>query len=346
MATDQLGVALIGSGLFAQEEHLPALLSNPSLKLVAIYSRSLASAKSLSKDLKDVDLYSEDSGEGKGYADLLKRADLKGVIVCLPIPNQPAFIKQALSAGKHVLSEKPVAPTLAAGKELIDWYRSSIPASTIWAVAENFRYLDTFRYGAEQISQLGRVLGLRVRLGQMVKPGGKWYETAWRKTPDYQGGFLLDGGVHYIAGTRVLLGTANAIVRTSAHSQQLQEHLPPVDTVDATVKLASGATGTVSISFGTTFKSNEYSVACENGIVSVLRGKVVVTKDEADEVKEFPDEGSGVAPESKAWGESLVSGKPDTRQIPEEALADLELLEAFLRSGEQNGAPIELKYSV
>ncbi|KAF2802671.1 NAD(P)-binding protein [Mytilinidion resinicola] len=252
MATDRLGVALIGSGLFAQEEHLPALLSNPSLKLVAVYSRSLASAKSLSKDLKDVDLYSKDSGEGKGYADLLKRANLKGVIICLLIPNQPAFIKQALSAGKHVLSEKPVAPTLAAGKELIDWYR----------------------------------------------------------------GFLLDGGVHYIAGTRVLLGTANAIVRTSAHSQQLQEHLPPVDTVDATVKLASGAIGTILISFGTTFKSNKYSVACKNGIVSVLRGKVIVTKDKADK------------------GKSLVSGKPDTRQIPEEALADLELLEAFLRSRE------------
>jgi hypothetical protein len=28
-----------------------------------------------------VELYSEDSGEGKGYADLLKRDDLKGVII-------------------------------------------------------------------------------------------------------------------------------------------------------------------------------------------------------------------------------------------------------------------------
>lgn len=170
------------------------------------------------------------------------------------------------------------------------------------------------------------MLGLRVRMGQMVKPGGKWYETAWRKTPDYQGGFLLDGGVHYIAGTRVFLGPTNAIVRTSAHTQQLQEHLPPVDTVDATVKLASGATGTVSMSFGTTFKGNEYSVACENGTVTVLRGKVVVIKDGAEEVKEFPDEGSGVTPESRAWGESIVSGKADPRQSPEEALADLELV--------------------
>jgi len=263
----------------------------------------------------------------------------------LPIPAQPAFIKQALLAGKHVLSEKPIAPTLAAAEELIAWYRSSLPGSTIWAVAENFRYLATFRYGGEQVKELGRVLGLRVRMGQMVKPGGKWYETAWRKTPDYQGGFLLDGGVHYIAGTRVLLGTNNAIVRTSAHSQQLQEHLPPVDTVDAAVKLANGATGTVSISFGTTFKGNEYVVACEKGTMTVLRGKVVVNRDGMEEVKEFPDEGTGVAQESRAWGGSILAGMPDPKQSPEEALADLEILEAFLRSGEQYGAPIELKYT-
>jgi len=211
-------------------------------------------------------------------------------------------------------------------------------------VAENFRYLATFRYGREQVKDLGRVLGLRVCMSQMVKPGGKWYETAWRKSPDYQGGFLLDGGVHYIAGTRVLLGTDNAIVRTSTHSQQLQEHLPPVDTVDATVKLANGATGTVSISFGTTFKGNEYVVACEKGTVAVLRGKVVVNRDGTEKVKEFPDEGTGVAEESRAWSESILAGKADLKQSPEEALADLDILEAFLRSGEQNGAPVELKY--
>lgn len=74
------GIALVGSGIFAKEEHLPAIRSTQLLVLKAVYSRSLKSAKSLSENLSDVDLYSEDS-EGKTYEDLLKRDDIKGVII-------------------------------------------------------------------------------------------------------------------------------------------------------------------------------------------------------------------------------------------------------------------------
>lgn len=73
-------IALIGSGIFAKEEHLPAIRSTPLLNLKAVYSRSLASAKSLSSELSNVDLYSEDQ-DGKSYDDLLKREDIVGVII-------------------------------------------------------------------------------------------------------------------------------------------------------------------------------------------------------------------------------------------------------------------------
>jgi predicted dehydrogenase len=95
-----------------------------------------------------------------------------------------------LSAGKHVLSEKPVAKDLATAHELIDWYHKNIDTKkTIWAVAENFRYLGRFQYGAEQVQQLGDILGFRLRMHAMVKPGAKYYETEWRKTPEYQASF-------------------------------------------------------------------------------------------------------------------------------------------------------------
>jgi hypothetical protein len=54
--------------------------------------------------------------------------------------------------------------------------------------------------------------------------------------------------------------------------------------------------------------------------------KVTVTKDGKEEVTEFKDESSGVMPEVKAWAEGLVAGKPNPRQSPEEALADLEIV--------------------
>lgn len=243
---------------------------------------------------------------------------------------QPEYIKQALSAGKHVLAEKPIAKDIATASALLQWYRSNIDsAKATWSVAENFRFLDDFVYGAEQVATLGRVLGFRTRMHAFVQPGSKYFETAWRKVPEYQGGFLLDGGVHFVAATRLLLGPANAPERVSAFTAQLQEHLPPVDTVDATWRTKSGVSGTFSVSFGTTFKGSEYVVACEKGTVAVLRGKVVVTRDGEEEVKEFADSASGVKEEVKAWGEAIAAGKQDPRQTPEEALNDLKLVSFF-----------------
>jgi predicted dehydrogenase len=153
-----------------------------------------------------------------------------------------------------------------------------------------------------------------------------WIETPWRKTPEYQGGFLLDGGVHFIAGTRLLLGADNRPNRISAFSTQLQKHLPPVDTVDAIWRTESGISGTFSISFGTTFRGSEYIVACEKGTVCVSRGVVVVTVDGKEEREEFADEGSGVKQEVAAWAAGLGKNQMDKEQSPQEALQDLRVV--------------------
>ncbi|KAF2280655.1 NAD(P)-binding protein [Westerdykella ornata] len=339
------GIALVGSGIFAKEEHLPAIRATPLLSLKAVYSRSLKSAQALSAELSGVDLYSEDQ-EGKTFGDLLKRDDIVGVIIALPIPVQPSYIKQALSAGKHVLAEKPIAKDVATAQELLSWYNASVKKTTAaptFAIAENFRFFESFDFAAQQVTTLGRVLEFRTRVSNLVQPGGKYFETAWRKTPEYQGGFLLDGGVHFVAATRMLLGNVAAPAKVSAFTAQLQEHLPPLDTLNATVQLKNGASGTLSISFGTTFTGSEYAVAAEKGRVWVSRGKVIVTRDGQEDVREFPEEGNGVKQEVKAWAESLVKGETNPRQSPEEALKDLELLEACLLSGEKGGAPISLE---
>jgi predicted dehydrogenase len=154
-------------------------------------------------------------------------------------------------------------------------------------------------------------------------------ETPWRKTPAYQGGFLLDGGVHFIAGTRLLLGETNRPTRISAFSNQLQEHLPPVDTVDATWRTESGISGTFSLSFGTSFKGSEYIVACEKGTVSVSRGVVIVTVNGKEEEKKFADEGSGVKQEVAAWAKGLENRSMDPQQSPQEALQDLRVVSQY-----------------
>lgn len=343
-----IGVAIIGSGIFVAEEHLPAVKACSHLTLKAIYSRSLKSAQNLSAG---VDLYSNDSGSGKTYHDLLLREDIHAVILALPILSQPEYIETALAAGKHVLSEKPIAGDVKTAERLIQFYRGGkAKGGATWGVAENFRFLESFEFGAKEVQRLGRVLGFGVKVFSNVKRGGKYFETEWRNKPEYQGGFLLDGGVHFIAGTRILLGEAARPAALSAYTTLLQEHLPPVDTVNSIWQTKSGISGTFSVSFGTTLSGSEYTVACEKGSVTIVRSKVTVREGEEKDgnitESEFTWEGSGVKQEVDAWAESIVVGMANPAQAPEQALADLEILEKMLKSGEGQGKTEALHYQI
>jgi predicted dehydrogenase len=147
------------------------------LTLKAVYSRSLKSAKTITTESTNVDLYSDDSGSGKSLDDLLARSDIQAVIIALPIKNQPDYIRKAMLTGKHVLSEKPIAENVKDARELLKWYRSEIDTQRVtWGVAENFRYLASYDHAAEAVKKMGRILGFRVRMHSMVE-GGKYFET-------------------------------------------------------------------------------------------------------------------------------------------------------------------------
>lgn len=327
-----------------RDQHLPAVQASTDLELKAIYSRSLQSAQNVSSSLTGIDLYSDDS---KPLSDLLSRQDIQAVIIALPIPVQPTYIQQAITAGKHVLAEKPIAKDVRTARELINWYERNADRSKVFfAIAEQFRYFNAFIVGAQRVKELGKVLNFRVRQQTCIQPGTKYIETAWRKTPEYQGGFLLDGGVHFIAGMRCLLGSEAKPVSLSAFTAQHQSYLPPVDTADAVVKLKNGGSGTLSLSFGTTATGNEWVVACEGGevIVQPFEGLVTVkARGEAEgKTEEAKDEFGGVKQEVFAWAKSIKEGKADPQQSPEEALGDLEILEALVKSGERDAIPVNL----
>jgi hypothetical protein len=56
----------------------------------------------------------------------------------LPITTQPELIRRAWRAGKHVLSEKPVAKDVKSAQELIKEYEEVYkPKGLIWKVAES-----------------------------------------------------------------------------------------------------------------------------------------------------------------------------------------------------------------
>lgn len=96
----------------------------------------------------------------------------------LPILVQPTFIRQALQAGKHVLSEKPIAKDVATARELIAWHRAHAQPAQVWAVAENFRYMGKFARVAEEVRRAGgRVTTFRLLVRSLVKTDSKYYST-------------------------------------------------------------------------------------------------------------------------------------------------------------------------
>jgi predicted dehydrogenase len=176
----------------------------PSLKrlngnLKAVYSRShasaaklVAAAEKLGYAAGSVELYSDDTA-GKRLDDLLKRSDIAGVVIALPITVQPDVCRKAFAAGKHVLMEKPIAKDVASAKELIvDYQKKYQPKGLVLSIAEQFRYMAAHDLARKWVAEdVGKLEQVHLRLWRDQQPSGKYYDTPWRKVPDYQGGFLV-----------------------------------------------------------------------------------------------------------------------------------------------------------
>jgi predicted dehydrogenase len=170
-----------------------------------------------------------------------------------------------------------------------------------------------------------------------------------RKTATHPAGFVLDACIHFVAIIRFLLAANGQTVKmTSAHTKLIDPALPPVDSVFALLQTDRGVSGTFSFSVGiSSLDGIEYDIVTDKGNICV-RGPTVVTTaitDQASKAIEnkFEDPMTfGVPDEFAAFGEALAGSTLDSRISIEEALADLQLLEAMLKSGEQNGQPVTI----
>ncbi|THC95538.1 hypothetical protein EYZ11_004963 [Aspergillus tanneri] len=329
-----IGIALIGAGmslvpcptvpnragLFAREFHLPAIRSSPHLELKAVYSRSLSSTQQVAPDAP-IDRYA-----GDDLPALLARTDIHAVIIALAIGTQSPYIRAALSAGKHVLSEKPITEHVADAVALLQWYRET-PMVATWAVAENWRYLDSLVHARSLMPRLGRLSQFRTLLYDNIGPKwhlARYFDTTWRQQPSHQGGYLLDYGVHSLAGTRLLLGDER-IARVAAFTRSVNPALPPLDTMDAILQTESGLQGTVQFGLSTSLQDAGWTVVGEHGHLQVTMTRVVSVIDGDEEIVDFSADGLVVPNEVHAWGEALSRGRVNMQQSPEQGLADLEL---------------------
>ncbi len=205
------------------------------------------------------------------------------------------------------------------------------------------RFEDKFLYAREQAASFGKVTHFAVRVMFLLSPDSKWVNTAWRKTPEHQGGFLLDGGVHFAAVTRLLLGATNAQeslpASVVARTDLKHEYLAPADSVAAVVTTRGGASGTYQNAVGSSALSAfEFDVGYENGAVRVAQDTVtIVPKGGEKVVKEF-GVSKDVEQEVAAWAEGMRQGKMNELLSPEEALKDLEFVEKMFDSAKKGAA--------
>jgi predicted dehydrogenase len=132
--------------------------------------------------------------------DLLRDDSIDVILVSTPTAMHHVDALAALSAGKHVMIEKPMALDLAQAIEVIELGEKK---QCVISVFHNRRwdvdYLTVKR--AIETGVFGKIINIESRIGQWascVGPAAKEWHPTWRNEATYGGGGLYDWGSHFI----------------------------------------------------------------------------------------------------------------------------------------------------
>ena len=323
-------IAIVGSGLFVEDAHVPSLLALPdAFRIVAICSRTRAGAERLAATLPYPVEASDDLDA------LLRRDDIDAVDLAVPIAAMPGALRKALASGKHVFSEKPIAPDCSVGRELIALHQKN--PRQIWMVGENWRLEPAFVRAAWLIAAgaIGTPRGAQWTNFAPLRPSDRYYATEWRRSRANDSGLILDGGVHHAAVLRLLLGEPAAVGAVIALQRP---DLPPYDTVAATIEFRSGAIATylVTYAFDAPWPS-PLVVVGDAGALRVDTRSVALTNGGGTVTESFESIHFAVVDEFRLFAEAVRSGRL-AENAPAAALRDVALVEAIMhaaRSGEK-----------
>lgn len=124
--------------------------------------------------------------------EILADDDIDIIVIATPNEFHCPYAIKAFEAGKHVISEKPVAMNSEELQRMID---SANAHSRVFSVHQNRRWDNDYRI-IKQIydnNELGNVFSIQSRvMGSRGIPGD------WRKEKKHGGGMILDWGVHLI----------------------------------------------------------------------------------------------------------------------------------------------------
>jgi len=229
-----INLAVAGAGLIGRR-HMELITANAQTRLGAVVDPTpvaMAFAASLNvPHFNSLDEMFTQQGTLK----------INGVILATP---NPLHVSGALTCARHgvpALIEKPVADTLANGRQLLNALTmSKVPM----LVGHHRRHSSTLQAARQAISsgQLGRIVTV-MGSAQFYKPDSYFAQGPWRSQPG--GGPILINLIHEMDNLRFLCGEVESVhaIASNAVRQFAVE-----DTSVMTLQFTSGALGTFTLS--------------------------------------------------------------------------------------------------
>ena len=232
---NKIGAGIIGAGAISNF-HANGYLKDKRVRIVAVCDVIEEKAKEKAKKW----------GASKWFTDsnnLMEDKEIDAVSICLPPYLHAQVAVAAAEAGKHILVEKPMAPTLKECDEIIE---ASDRSKVKLMVGHNQLFFPPIREARRLVeSEIGKPLMLVTRLHSGFRIGG------WRSDAKIAGGgFLMEAGIHNLYVSRFLMGEAE---RISSMIGKLSPNLLVEDLAMVCMEFKNGSYGSLIANCGGTF---------------------------------------------------------------------------------------------
>jgi predicted dehydrogenase len=253
----KLGWAIVGLGSLAINQILPAFSQCEKSKVVALVSGhpDKANKLALRYGVSPKNIYNY-----QNYDSIKDNPEVDIIYIVLPNGMHAEYTVRGLQAGKHVLTEKPMANTPAECQQMVDAGRK---ANKKLMVAYRCRY-DPYNQEAIRVArshELGTVKVILADAGFAMKD-----PNVWRlKKSLAGGGSLMDIGIYALQAARYLTGEEPSEVNAMMYSTPNDPRFKEVEeAINFQLRFPSGILANCTSSYGYAWQSH-YRVVTSEG---------------------------------------------------------------------------------
>ncbi|MDB4885102.1 MAG: putative oxidoreductase [Gemmatimonadetes bacterium] len=279
-------VALVGCGRISRN-HFDAMAKVEGLQLVAVADTDLPRAQAVG---------TEQGVPAFGSLDeMLARVPSDLVVVCTPSGLHPQHGAIAARAGRHVLTEKPMAISLEAADELV--HACDAAGVHLFVVKQNRLNppIQLLKRAVDK-GRFGRLYMANVTV-RWTRPQEYYDAEPWRGTWEFDGGAFMNQASHYVDLMQWLVGPAESVIaKTATQARRIEAE----DSGAAVIKFRSGALGVLEVSVLTYPRNLEGSITLLGERGSVKIGGTAVNKVEHWSFAEYDDDDKLVESSSTA----------------------------------------------